>query len=56
MAPEEIVTATRVAIEELGRLDAKGSADREAFHRTHTDLSRSIAQLDAPLPEPPATD
>ena len=53
LAPDELVTKTRAALEELTSLEAEALADREAFERSDKDLRRTIAELQNALPARP---
>lgn len=53
LSAAELIARARAAAEELGRLDAKAGADREAFRANEADLRYAIARLEDPLPEQP---
>lgn len=51
----ELTTRTRAAMEELTLLEAKATADLDAFSHSEADLARAIADVEKPLPEYPLT-
>ena len=53
LSASEVVSQTRIALEELTTLEASALADLEAFERSQADLRRAIADVNTPLPNPP---
>jgi len=53
LSASEVVSQTRIALEELTTMEASALADLEAFERSEADLRRAITDANTPLPDPP---